>query len=135
MYNDNCKPNCFIEITVGFIVGIITFLLLSSGIITLPVVLLIAVLSVAGAGLLFLAVLSAINATESERRLERCLRKNTLCIIIGIIGSIISAVAAFAISAGIIVLSNIIISISVVFGIITLLGLAKLIICLAGDND
>lgn len=135
MYNDNCRNSCFVEITIGVIVGIISFLLLYSGVIAQTECILIAVLSVAGAAMIFLDVLSAINATVSERKLERCLRKNINCTIIGIVGSVISAVAAFAFSAEFAILLNVIIALSMAFGIITLLGLSKLIICMAGDND
>ena len=135
MCNDNCRTCGFIEFTIGIVLGIITFLLLSSGIFIVPAFLILAVLAVAGFGLIFLTVISTINATESERRLEKCLRKNVLCIIIGIVGSVIFAVAGLAVTAEIIVLFNVVAAIAVVFGVATLLGIARLILCLAGDDD
>ena len=135
MCNENCRSCGFIEFTIGIVLGIITFLLLGSGIFTVPVALIIAVLAAAIFGLIFLAVISVINATNIERRLGKCLKRNVLCIIIGIVGSFIFAVAALAVSAEIIVLFYVVTAIAVAFGVATLLGIARLIICLADYDD
>ena len=135
MCGNTFKSCGFIGVIIGVIIGIITFLLLDSGIFTAPLFILGAVLSVSIIVLLFMAISAVAGTLSPERRnvIGKCIIKNALCSVIGIIGSIVFAIAALAITTSFVVLFNVATAISVVFGIIALFGLIQAIICIAAD--
>ena len=123
---------CAISIIIAIIVGVIAGILYTAGIIADIAILTGIFLIIAGISLIIQTkVLTANSLTERYNELEKCIRTNSLCLLVSTIGTIILGTILLSVTiVTTAILSILLVGFTVFFAIWMLLLIASLLYCL-----
>ena len=131
----SCGSSCVIAAIVGLVFGALIGILFAFDLIPNIVV---SVWIAFGLGVLALVMLFAAALTSSVvmcGTLGRCLRKNAVCLLVGIIGTIVFTVILLSIVINPILLSaQVLVAIAAFFFVFMLSALVAFILCLINEN-
>ena len=135
MCNGSCSLGCkCLSLIISAVAAIVVGALYFNGLITNITTVLWIALGIAVSGFLFLAAALIISGLFQSIPLSSCLCSNGRCLLIGIIGTVLSVIVALSFTLAVDIFSTVIVALAALFTVLTLISLFSLFSCLICGN-